>query len=110
MSVVALWCLFGGDVSFAFASGAPVEPVSAGRFLRWHSDPVKSFQGIVTDVVKCHNISIWEVKASNLSHFVKLQRISQFSFLPVANLFLCEQCRRVCERTSMPSPIRWVSQ
>ena len=81
--------------------------ITHGRFLRCLSDPVESFQGIVTDVMTCHNISNWEAKAP-IVNFAKLRRISHVSFLSYRDSFPCEQYRRCssggCERT--PCPIR----
>ena len=92
-------CRDTGDVKVIF---------TLGRFLRWHPDSVESFQGIFTDVEKCHNVCNWEVLALILN-------MSQ----SCGGQFLSFQSRRSsyvssaggtthggCERTSMPSPIR----
>ena len=46
-------------------------------YLRRLSDPDQSFQGIVADVVKCHNISNWESRLDT-KHSAKLRRIRHY--------------------------------
>ena len=80
-----------------------------GRFLRRDSASAMSFQGIVTDVEKCHTVSNWESKAliSNISQSCRgIFFLSDRDSLP--RMSSAEGATHGgCERTSMPSPIRW---
>ena len=82
-----------------------------GRFLRRDSASAMSFQGIVTDVEKCHTVSNWESKAliSNISQSCRgIFFLSDRDSLP--RMSSAEGATHGgCERTSMPSPIRRVA-
>ena len=74
---------------------------TGGRFLRWHPDPVKPFQGIVK---RLDTITFRKVAADKSLFFLLQSRLS--SNVNSAG----GTTHGGCGRTSMPSPVRSVSQ